>query len=263
MTCRNADRALPQARDAPYRTLFNTHKIFVVDNFFFTASSMRSIQSLFDNLPAHLMAEGVRKDAQYATLTVADAWKCNGQDPGLRQHTPRGFNVFKVQAGESKENGFGGTSFPHSSDLSMTVVGHEAAHQFDRLVKADAKLSAEYDRIRGACSTDADWLRSSVGNAFFAKSPQEIIASQVGNQYMRSSLNQLRLAVSRLREKNENDKNSAGTVGGGGSALPLAWFLFFLELFSNGKDPSSSTMYAFDTDVGMTTPLTTNITRNS
>lgn len=107
-------------------------------------------------------------------------------------------------------------------------------------------MDSEYDRIRAACSKDEDWLRSSVGDAFFAESPQEVIASQVGNQYMRSSMNQLRLAVSRLNT--------------GVSSLPMSWFLFFVELFSAGK--ATSVMYGYDTDVGMTTPYEVSIIRN-
>jgi len=46
--------------------------------------------------------------------------------------------------------------------------------------------------------SDMNWLRSTVGDAYFQGANQEIIASQIGNEYLFSSAAQMRLAAHRL-----------------------------------------------------------------
>ena len=46
------------------------------------------------------------------------------------------------------------------------------------------------------------WVRSQVGDDYFQKAPQEIIASQIGNQYLLTTSSQLRVAASRLDQHN-------------------------------------------------------------
>ena len=54
-----------------------------------------------------------------------------------------------------------------------------------------------------------------------AKAPQEIIAAQIGNQYFLSTVTQLQLGLSRSMQDNW---------------VPLAWFLFNVELLSTGAN---------------------------
>jgi len=213
--------------DAPsHRVLFDTHKVLVADGLWLNAASMEGVLSFFDHLPPLLMSEGVLKDAPFATMTVRDAFKCDGVHEATSLGvTAREFNVFQNQRGCCMEDAFGGTPFTFYGDLLMTVVRHEAAHQFDRVVAADPALYAMKEAYRAAATDDLDWLRSSVGNAYFQSAPQEIIASQVGNQYLLSSSNQLKLALSRLAD--------------GTSSLPLRWFLFHLELFARHPEGCS------------------------
>ena len=53
--------------------------------------------------------------------------------------TNRGFNTFKIQVGLTIENAFGGTGETFYGDLQMTVLRHEAAHQFDLLVLRESQ----------------------------------------------------------------------------------------------------------------------------
>ena len=68
------------------------------------------------------------------------------------------------------------------------MLKHETAHQFDRVIVADPELSSRPSTLRAAATADTDWLRTGVGNSFFQRAPQEMIASQVGNQYLLSSI---------------------------------------------------------------------------
>ena len=84
---------------------------------------------------------------------------------------------------------------PRSHALGLRQV----AHQFDRVIAADSGLYARWLAYRADADGDNDWLRTGVGNSFFQNAPQEIIASQVGNQYLLSSTTQLRFTNLRIR----------------------------------------------------------------
>ena len=111
------------------------------------------------------------------------------------------------------------------------MTRHEAAHQFDRTLSARQKTLKT--AITARCDSDDDWLRAGVrsfaegSNAFFKKHQNEIIASQVGNQYLLSSSTQLAAA-----------RASAAS----GNYLPLAWFVFNVDLIA-GEGGTISTFY--------------------
>jgi len=247
-------------RDSPERrVMFDKHRVFVADGMWLNQDSMNSMMSFFDSLPEHLMTRGVQYDAPFATLTVKDAHKCNA-DPTVTSYlevTKRGFNIFQTQAGERTEDAFAGTGqqFSLRGDLYMTVVRHEVAHQFDRVIQRDSnqRLQNRFSAIKRLAKTDRDWCRVIVGNDYFQRSPQEIIASQVGNQYLLSSSNQLRMALARLKRP-----------GVSKSALPLAWVLFHIELFadqggsgafSSGQGPATSTFFEAEDRLGNVVPI--------
>ena len=91
--------------------------------------------------------------------------------------------MLQHQAGARKENAFPGADrqFTMYGDLYMTVMRHEVAHQFDRVIERDSNELPKYrfEAYRRLAKTERDWCRASVGNDFFQGSPQEIIASQV------------------------------------------------------------------------------------
>ena len=215
----NATRAF--ADSEARALLFDRHGVMVGDALWLDAESVAATHAFFDLLPPHLMSDGILAEAPFATMTIRDAFRCSGEAESISlTATARAFNIFQSQVGSWTENAFGGTRFPLYGDGAMTVIKHETAHQFDRVVRygADAVLEGMFGAYIAAASDDEDWLRSSVGNIYFQRAPQEIIASQVGNQFLLSSSNQLALALDRLATST--------------SALPLAWFLYHLEIFS-------------------------------
>eukprot|EP00588_Corethron_pennatum_P009162 CAMPEP_0194272048 /NCGR_PEP_ID=MMETSP0169-20130528/5705_1 /TAXON_ID=218684 /ORGANISM="Corethron pennatum, Strain L29A3" /LENGTH=256 /DNA_ID=CAMNT_0039014597 /DNA_START=1141 /DNA_END=1911 /DNA_ORIENTATION=- len=73
--------------------------------------------------------------------------------------------------------------------------------------------------IKASKGSDDNWLRSNVGDGYFQKYPQEIIASQVGNQYLHSTTTQLRLAAHRLEIGSGYKPPSYPVVVVGGATL--------------------------------------------
>ena len=83
------------------------------------------------------------------------------------------------------------------------VTRHEVSHQFDRIIynRKNTEDTRLYDifqfLIDESLGLDQNWLGSNVGDAYFQRANNEIIASQIGNEYFQSSAAQLRLAAHR------------------------------------------------------------------
>ena len=72
----------------------------------------------------------------------------------------------------------------------MTVVRHEVAHEFERVIERDSNqmLMNRFSAYKQLAKTDRDWCRASVGNDFFQRSPDEIIPSQVHQSYAQATV---------------------------------------------------------------------------
>ena len=137
--------------------------MLVADALWLDDASIAAVRTFYDALPPHMMSEGVLKDAPFATMTVRDAFECDGVDESVDLSvTERGFNVFQYQVGDATENAFGSTALPFYGDLLMTVVRHETAHQFDRIIDADDELATIEAFYTNTADADLDWLRSLV-----------------------------------------------------------------------------------------------------
>ena len=223
----NAARAFPRKFNKVRRKLFHRYRIFLADNGWMTKYTQNKIAKFYSQLPIHMFTEGILYDAAFATQTVRDAWKCDGEDPGFYHTTNRGFNVFQTQVGKQYEQAFPGDTpdIPSSLDLQLTVTRHEVAHQFDRIVsnrdnQGDYRLSDMKAMLKSASSgSDDNWLRSQVGDSYFQSAPQEIIASQIGNQYLGSTSSQLRLASYRLTKSDNWTAPTYSTVTDGLATL--------------------------------------------
>jgi len=223
-----ANRAYPQNRNIFRRELFNENKIFIADNGWMENNTLKALVTFFKRLPAHLKTEGILYDALFATQTVADAWKCNGVDISGSLHTTnRGFNVFQTQVGAAYEQGFPTDTpdLPPASDSQLVVTRHEVSHQFDRIIynrasNGDSRLEDMKTMLTEASlGHDDNWLRSNVGDEYFQAAPQEIIASNVGNQYLASTSSQLRLAARRLQSESDEPPPTYQTVAQGVATL--------------------------------------------
>ena len=266
--------------DSPRRrALFDDHRLFLADGGYLDDASMDAIHGFLDRLPPLLRTEGVQKGAKFVTMTISDTYACDGKctegsddvSCDLLWFTARGFNSFDYGLGYTTEDAFEGSVESVYGDSMMTVVKHEVAHQFDRFVEADPDYWAWWEQIQAAATSSKDWPKcvkytgscQDATHAYFADpyyGPQEIIAGNVGNQYLLSSIAQLRVGISRLDQ---------------GTALPLAWFVFDVDLFARRPDGCTSLaclpwrgeslFYDYeDYEVeGVTTPICVRVTRDT
>jgi hypothetical protein len=226
--------------DANRRHLFNNHSVFLADDGYFDPASIAAMDALYTDLPAHLMDNGVLgAGTAFCTVTCRDAFAC-GADGALQYQlvvfTKTGYNLFQEQLGDRTENAFGGTTVGPAwaptpdADGLMSAMRHETAHQFDRTMSSVAV--ALKNAIKSRCTVDENWLRAGVArfaqgaNAFFQENPVEIVASQLGNQWLSSTSTQLE--VSRYRADAEGD------------LLPMEWLLLNAIIVG---DETSTTFY--------------------
>jgi len=251
----NADRAL--ADDATRKAIFQDHSVYVADNGYFDADTLDAIDDFYTNLPVGIMDNGVLgAGTPFATQTVRDAFRCGADDaPGkIISISPVSFNTFQEQLGDRMEDAFSGTTMSNKAveesgvvraDGLLSVYRHEASHQIDR--QLTARQNALKESIKSRCAEDDNWLRAGVSggdaNAFFQGAPQEIIASQWGNQYAFSSATQLEVARRRF--------------DGFGDAIAMEWFVFNTDL---AGDEISTTFYA-KAQRGYATPVAVGLDR--
>jgi hypothetical protein len=103
------------------------------------------------------------------------------------------------------------------------VLQHELNHAVDELtVRTNPELQRRLDGLiaRAGREDPLQYLRSMIPPEFFPDAPQELFAS-ISNQYLTDSAHTLALAEARLA---------------GGRSAPLDQFLFFAEVYSQGRD---------------------------
>ena len=100
----------------------------------------------------------------------------------------------------------------------MSLYRHEFAHQIDARFSTamDARQKALFYSIISRCTKDADWLR---GHGERFKDIQgEIVAGQVGNQYLYSTSTQF--DVARTSWAGPNQRVSTSWSGGAVASTP-------------------------------------------
>lgn len=149
-----------------------------------------------------------------------------------------GVNIFNMDVGAMRENGFPDDVPPKFSDVFCLVVVHEVNHVVDAyyIWKNETLQNRKMDLIKAAGNTSMNYLRSMFPGDFFTKAPQEFFAS-ISNQWFSDSFNTLKLGLTRFSN---------------GYKEPINQFLFFANIYSLGLD--RTIFYTLDT--------TGNITKN-
>merc|ERR1719483_1123372 len=218
------------------KNLFDTHQIVVADNRFFNQGTWNTIQSFFDSLPSHMMTLGVTFDAPWAVMQVKDSW--TDDEKSFLGFTNRAWNIWPIQVTQNARG-------------LMDVFRHEVSHQFDRF--RDDNMRTRFFAYKHAATKNTDWAWP--GNDYFQENPQEIIAYNIGNLFLRSGTTQLQLAIDRFHAEI--------------SKLPFMWFLWTLDLFASGTSAIDSTQFLdsviFDqeTTSGITTQYNVALTRDN
>ena len=118
-------RAFPDATDTR-KTIWDAYRILIEDHALFNNATLHGIRLFFDDLPSHLLHDGVLFDAPFATMTAKDTFDCDGDDSAgkLLGFTNRGFNVFGTQIGKTTADAFPSDIEVERGDQFMQVLRH-------------------------------------------------------------------------------------------------------------------------------------------
>lgn len=155
-------------------------------------------------------------------------------------------NVFSDRVGTITENEFPSDSLPVQIDIFLVAAAHELNHIVDAYTVAPSPaLSAQRTRLLSqAGTTDLEYLRSTVGGAYFQSNPQEFFAS-ISNEWFADSDAVFELALNRMNQ---------------GHRGPLSQALFFAEVYSQGN---GQTWFYRGTISGSLTPKRVQVRRDA
>ncbi len=199
-----------------YAAIVRDHGILVLDNNGFDARQLEAIQELLALIPRGLHA-----------LTHITQHELLGNRRGTEVETKLvgspGVNIFSPKVSARKANQFPPDVRGVVVPAFCSVLSHELNHGVDSFTIAnDPTLSLRREQLlaRAGHRDSMQYLRSMFPPDFFTTRPQEFFAS-IANEYFSSSLQTLNLARRRFRA---------------GWHEPLNQFLFFAEVYSQGRD---------------------------
>ncbi|MGH7287074.1 MAG: hypothetical protein ACREI8_03550, partial [Myxococcota bacterium] len=192
------------------------HGILVLDNNGFDLPQLDAIQQVLTAIPAEL--HRLTHISQHHFL---GNWA--GDRPEIELRGSVGVNLFATPIYDHFENPFPPDVEPRKMRTWCGMLQHELAHVVDELtIGTDPVLSARRDALiaRAGRADPLQYLRSMFPADLFPSAPQEFFAS-IANQYLTDSAHTLALAEARLAQ---------------GRSAPLDQFLFFADVFSQGRD---------------------------
>lgn len=190
--------------------------VVVLDDNRFDLAQLDAIEQVLSAIPAEL-----HRLTHISQHILLGNWVENR--PEVTLHGSIGVNLADLPVFSDFENPFPPDAEPRKLRVFCGVLQHELNHTVDeRTVGPDPVLRARVDQLLArAGRTDAlQYLRSMFPPETFPDAPQELFAS-ISNQYLTDSLNTLALARTRLAE---------------GRSAPLDQFLFFADVYAQGRD---------------------------
>jgi len=182
--------------------MLDIYSVLILDNYGFDREQLRGIQSFVRSIPKDVRVPVVIMCYDYLIsrknkLVTVHSFRCNGS-----------FNVFGSRVGAWSENQFPKDYKKVEADGFMIVLAHEYNHNVDGIyVERTETLKRFKQRILKKAGTDHNnYLRSMFEDVFFAKNPQEFVAS-LANQYFCSSEDMFLYALQKAKEGNVNQIN--------------------------------------------------------
>lgn len=187
--------------DVAREKLLHDFKVMLADNNFLTEDSVHAIYRVYEMLPDHLRPNDL-DDVTFAVQYFPNAYNCESYDENLVDFT----NFTYTTSPSIQWNVTSTQSFPIDTpmmpipgDTLLTAVQHEFSARFYEVVASNPRLASMLNFLY-MTSVEGNHARHWLGKEgpeFFEKNPREILAIQIGRQYMFSSSSQLSLAVSR------------------------------------------------------------------
>lgn len=193
--------ALAFPNDVSRAKLLDDFRVLMADNGFLSNDSLEAIYRVYDMLPYHLRPRSL-EDASFVVQYIPGTFNCEWYDEGLVDFT----NVTYSTSPALQWNVTSSQSFPIDTpmmpppgDALLTSVKHDISTRFNEVVGSNPRLWSmlNFLYVRSKEGNHARHWLGTEGPEFFEKNPREILADQIGRQYMFSSSSQLGLAVSR------------------------------------------------------------------
>jgi hypothetical protein len=191
------------------------HGVLVLDNQGFDTRQLDAIDQVLTAIPSSL--HRITHISQYDLLGTRIDDRIE-----VPLHGSPGVNLFATPVEGGHGNAFPPDIEPKQDRFFCAVLQHELNHGVDELsVSKNPRFSQRRDELIRRAGTDPSrYLRSTVPPGFFRDQPQEFFAS-IANMYLSESAHTLDLALKRLQE---------------GQPEPLDQFLFFADVYSQGRD---------------------------
>ncbi len=245
MNLRDAVPLTPQVKDEIAQTLglsgrrldiWNQSSVLVIDNLGLDSVQLNVIYNLLASIPQSLHQLGAITQNDLLGNTGGSIWFASRSV----------VNIFDIDVGASRENGFPSDVAPRYSDVFSLVLAHEVNHAVDaNSISPDSTLNSRRNAlIQQAGDNHMNYLRSMFEDGFFTQYPQEFFAS-IANQWFSDSHHTLDLGVLRFRN---------------GYREPINQALFFAEVYSQGSN--TTRFYTLDTE-GQITLIIVPITRDT
>jgi hypothetical protein len=201
-----------------YAELVRNHGVLVLDNNGLDTRQRRAIRDLLALIPPSLH--------RTYHISVHDLLGNRvGETVELSLAGSPGVNLFAFPVGSHAGNDFPADIDPVTVQGFCAVLQHEINHMVDgQAISGTPSLSRRRAQlIAQAGGQPAQYLRSMFEPGFFVANPQEFFAS-IANEYFSDSFHTLLLAVQRFDA---------------GWHEPINQFLFFAEVYSQGRDTTT------------------------
>ncbi len=197
-----------------YAELLRNHGVLVLDDDGLDERQRRAVQELLALIPPALH--------RTAHISVYDLLGNGRGSETVQLVGSRGVNIASLPIAAHADNGFPGDVEAVAVPSFCSVLQHELNHMVDHhAVSGNAKHRARRDALIARAGDDPEqYLRSMLAPGYFVRYPQEFFAS-ISNAYFSDSFQTLLLAVERFEA---------------GAREPLNQFLFFADVYSEGRD---------------------------
>jgi hypothetical protein len=187
--------------EGPRRELLTRHSVLAVDNMGFDAAQLQAIDVFMTALPVHARLP--------VTIFCFDFILSSRSPVSIHSFVAKpGFNVFPTRVGASVENQFPDDYGTVYADQFCIALAHEYAHNLDSLLlQSHPVLQPLRERLLAmAGQSRNNYLRSNVGDGYFAANPGEFVAS-IANQFFCDTARTLDYALSKYHQGNANQIN--------------------------------------------------------
>lgn len=187
--------------DTAREKLLHDFRVLLADNGFLTQDSVNAIYRVYEMLPNHLKPNHL-EHTNFAVQYFPGTFNCESYDENLVDFTNVTYTTSpSIQLGVASTQYFpiDTPTMPPPGDTLSGAVQHEFSARFYEVAASNPRLLSMLNFLYTK-SVEGNHTRYWLGKGspeFFARNPREILAIQIGRQYMFSSSSQLSLAASR------------------------------------------------------------------